>query len=271
MLDSTVFGKTLAAGTYAVGDVVELGCIDGPANVRSGRGAALLKRVSAHMLIDASGSTTQWEVSVQNSDWVDPIINMTAYLSSPTALDKQSGSIQDGQDCPLTPNSSWKVTATCVAGATTTIANSIMCVIDVDYPSVASIVDPTKLVGIPATLRDSLSITLQAADIENAVWQGHSVDIFKAGNEYALVKAELKTGSNAATGLIKISDAAGMMGLTRAIPTAAASANIRNYIEYASKLVKGPLTISYKMFSPTGTAITGVTTDLLLDFVKRRL
>lgn len=271
MLDTTVYGKTLAAGTYAVGDVVELGCIDGPANVRSGRGAAVLKRISAFMLISASGSTTQWEVSVQNSDWVDPVINMTAFLDNATALDKQSGSIQDGQNCPLTPNSSWKVVATCITGATTTVANSIMCVIDIDYPSVASIIDPTALVGIPATIKDNLSVTLQAANIESAVWQGHSVDLFKAGYEYALVKAELKTGTNLATGLVKITDAAGMMGLSRAIPTAAASSNLRNFIEYASKLVKGPLTISYMLFSPTGTAITGVTTDLLLDFVKRRV
>ena len=271
MLDTTIFGKTLAAGTYAVGDVVELACIDGPATVRSGRGAAILKRISAFMAISASGAGTQWEVSVQNSDWVDPAINMTSYLDGATALDIQSGSVQSGQNCPLTPNSSWKVVATCISGATTTVANSVMCVIDVDYPSVASIIDPTTLVGIPATLKDTLTVNLQAADIESAVWQAHSVDIFKAGYEYALVKAELKTGTYAATGFIKISDAAGMMGLSRAIPTAAATAAIRNFIEYASKLVKGPFTISYMLFSPTGTAVTGVGTNLLLDFAKRRV
>lgn len=271
MLDTTIFGASLPAGTYAVGDVVELKCIDGPANVRSGRGAAILKRISAFIMINASGSSTQWEVSVQNSDWVDPVINMTSYLSDATALDKQSGSVQDGQNCVLTPNSSWKVVATCITGATTTIGNSILCAVDVDYPSVASIVDPTSLVGIPATLRDTLSITLQAADIESAVWHGHSVDIFKAGYEYALVKAELKTGNNAATGLIKISDAAGMMGLSRAIPTAAAASAIRNFIEYSSKLVKGPMTISYMLFSPTGSAISNVNANLLLDFAKRKV
>lgn len=272
MLDVTTFGKALPAGTYAAGDVVELGCIDGPVNVRSGRGAAYLKRITSFTLIDASGSATWWKVHVQNSDWIDDAISLTAPLNAATSLDKQSGCVQDGQNCPLTPNSSWHVWAECTAGGTTTIGNSIVCTIDVDYPSVSSIVAPNELVGFPTTIEHKVSgITLQAANIETAAWTSVSVDFLKAGYEYALVKPEIRTVGGAAVGLIKIADAAGMAGLTRVIPISSSVANLRNYIEYSSKLVKGPMTISYMMFSATGSALTGCDVESLLDFVKRKV
>ena len=46
-IDTSLFAADIPAGTYAVGDVVNLACIDGPANVRSGRGAAKLKPIIA--------------------------------------------------------------------------------------------------------------------------------------------------------------------------------------------------------------------------------
>lgn len=271
MLDVTVFGKTLAAGTYAAGDVVQLGCIDGPKNVRSGRGAAILKRITSVMAIAASGSMTWWKVHVKNSDWIDDAASLTAPLSDPTALDLQSGCVQDGQNCPLTPNSTWEVWAECTVGGTTTIDNSIICTIDVDYPSVSAIIDPKSLVGFPTTIADTITTNLQKADIENAAWTNHSVDIFKAGYEYALVKPEIRSSGGASAGLIKIADAAGMSGLARIIPISTPVSNLRNYIEYAGKLVKGPLTIGYMLFSATGTAVTGSNVELTLDFVKRRV
>lgn len=271
MLDVTVFGKTLPAGSYAAGDVVQLGCIDGPKNVRSGRGAAILKRITSVMAISASGSMTWWKVHVKNSDWIDDAASLTAALSDPTALDLQSGCVQDGQNCPLTPNSSWEVWAECTSGGTTTIDNSIICTIDIDYPSVAAIVDPKTLVGFPTTITDTITADLQKADIESAKWTSHSVDLFKAGYEYALVKPEIRSSNNASSGLIKIADAAGMSGLARVIPISTPVSNLRNYIEYAGKLVKGPLTIGYMMFSGTGTAVTGASVELTLDFVKRRV
>lgn len=270
MLDVTLFGADIPAGSYAAGDTIELGVIDGPAVVRSGRGAAYLKRITSGTLIGASGASSWWKVSVQNSDWIDPAESLTAPLDAATALDKYSGCVQDGQNCPLTPNSTWRVVATCVNNLTTTIANSVFCTIDIDYPQVASIVDPTQLVGFPTTIIDEVTTDLQAPTISAAKWTTHSVDVLKAGYEYALVKPEIRTG-NASVGFIKISNAAGMGGLSRIMPISTPVANLRNMIEYAGKLVKGPMDISYMMFSDTGTAVTGATASLLLDFVKRKV
>lgn len=271
MLDVSLFGATIPAGTYAAGDVVQLKNIDGPAIVRSGRGAAYLKRITAGMLISASGSVTYWKVHVKNSDWIDPAANLTAALDAVAALDPQSGAVQDGQNCPLTPNSSWEVYAVCTYGGTTTIANSIFCTIDVDFPSVSSIVNPRALVGFPTTISNDVTTDLLAPDIESAHWTTVNLDMFKAGYEYALVKPELRTVGGGATGFIKLSNAAGMGGLSRIIPICSISANLRNNIEYASKLVKGPMDISVMLFSTTGTAVTGATADVMLDFVKRRV
>lgn len=271
MLDVTTFGKSLPAGTYAAGDVVQLVNIDGPANVRSGRGPAILKRITSAMLINASGSTTWWKVHVKNSDWIDDAASLTAFLADATILDKQSGCIQDGQNCPLTPNSSWNVWAECIIGGTTTVGNSLMCTIDVDYPDVSSIVDPAQLTGFPTTIEDNITTDLQAANIETAKWTSHSVDTFKAGYEYAMVKPEIMTSGAAAVGLIKISDAAGMQGLNRVFPISSNVENVRNFIAYASKLRKGPMTISYMLFSQTGSAVTGANANLMIDYVKRRV
>lgn len=270
MLDVALFGATIAAGTYATGDVIQLKNIDGPASVRSGRGAALLKRITVGQLISASGSGTIWKIHVKNSDWIDDAISITAPLDSVAALDLQSGCVQDGQNCPLTPNSSWEVWAECLSGGTTTIDNSIFAAIDIDFPSVSSIINPRSLQGVPTSLNPQITANLQAADIESAVWTTINADIFKAGFEYALVKPEVRA-SAAAVGFLKLSNAAGMGGLTRIIPLATATANLRNNIEYASKLVKGPMDISVMMFSGTGTAVTGANIDVLLDFVKRRV
>ena len=270
MLDVSLYGASIPAGSYAAGDTVELACIDGPAVVRSGRGAAYLKRITCGTLLGVSGAASWWKVSVQNSDWIDPAESLTAPLDAATALDKYSGCVQDGQNCPLTQNSSWKVIATCVNTTTTTIDNSIFCCIDIDYPQVASIIDPTSLVGFPTTISDEVTTDLQSPSIVGAKWTTHNVDVFKAGYEYALVKPEVRAGT-AAVGFIKISNAAGMAGLSRIIPLSTPVANLRNMIEYAGKLTKGPMDISYMMFSGTGTAVTGSTVTMLMDYVKRKV
>lgn len=272
MLDVSLYGASIPAGTYTKGDMVELKNIDGPSVVRSGRGAAILKRITSGTLIGvaAGGANSYWAIHVVNSDWIDPAISLTSPLDAPTALDLQNGSIQDGQGCPLTPNSSWKVYAIATATITTTIANSVYCTIDVDYPAVSSIVDPKTLVGIPTTLELDTTTDAAAPNIETAAWKSINTDMFKAGYEYALVKPEIKA-STGAVGFIKLSDAAGMSGLVRIIPIAGSSQNVRNNIEYASKLVKGPMTVSLMMFSTSGTAVTGAAMELYLDFVKRRV
>ena len=267
MLDVSLFGATIAAGTYTAGDVVQLQNIDGPAVVRSGRGPAILKRITSGTLISASGAGTAWKIHVKNSDWIDDAASYTVPLDTMTALDPQSGCVQNGQDCPLTPNSSWQVWAECIIGGTTTVDNSVWATIDIDFPSVASIVDPRKCVGAPTSISEIVTADLQVATIQAAAWKTVNVDYLKAGYEYALVKPEVRA-SAPAVGFLKLSNAAGMEGLSRIIPMASMTINLRNNIEYASKLVKGPMDISLMLFSNTGTAVTGATIDILLDFVK---
>lgn len=270
-IDVSTFAADLPAGTYAAGDVVQLKNTAGPAVIRSGRGAALLKRISTFMVTDVSGSITSWKVTVKNSDWVDGVSSFAIPMSAATGMDARSGGIQRGHDCPMTPNSSWEVTAECVAGGTTTIANSVTAEIEVDYPNVSAITDPTNLPGIPCSIEhDVASLAINASgSAESATWNVYNVDFFKAGYEYALEKVELVAGASVA-GYVALNNAAGMGGLTRIIPISSQRANIRPPIEYSSKLVKGPLDIQYKLFNTAGAATTA-NVKLVLDFVKRRM
>lgn len=268
-IDTSLFLADIPAGTYAVGDKVPLTIKAGPSNVRSGRGAAILKRTTVGIIGTASGSLSYWKISVKNSDWVDPMKSATAPLSAATALDERSGCIQRGNDCPLTPNSSWEVVAECVYANTTTVANTIFALIDVDYPSVAAIVDPDALPGIPATIDISPgTITSHGLGAgAGATWDVFNVDIFKAGFEYALAKVE---AINTPTGFMAIANAAGMGGLCRIIPVATTVENIRNKVEYATKLVKGPMDVMFMGFANSATPGTA-TPNVLFDFVKRRV
>ena len=131
-IDSSLFGANIPAATYAVGDRIELGIIEGPAVVRSGRGAAILKRVTTGTLSGLSGALSMWKVYIKNSDWVDPIISATTDLYQVTSLDEKNGCVQRGNNCPLTPNSSWEVYAVCTQAVTTTVANSVFAIMDID-------------------------------------------------------------------------------------------------------------------------------------------
>lgn len=270
-IDVSTFAADLPAGTYAVGDVVPMVNTSGPSVIRSGRGNAILKRISSFMLTDVSGSVTSWEVHVKNSDWVDDAVSFAAPMSAPTGMDAKSGAIQRGHDCVMTPNSSWEVYAVCVSGATTTVANSVTAEIEVDYPSVSSIIDPAALPGIPCSIKHTIaSISINATGTATtATWQTFNVDLFKAGYEYALEKVELVAGAGV-VGYVALANAAGMGGLERIIPISSSRINIRPFIEYASKLVKGPMDIKYKLFNTAGTATT-TNVSLVLDFVKRRV
>ena len=268
-IDVSSFAADLPAATYAAGDVVTLANVDGPANVRSGRGRAILKRISSFMLSNATTGTTHWRVEVQNSDWIDKAASFAVPMVEATAMDTRSGAIQPGHDCELTPNSSWQVIAVCVSGGTTTTANSITCDIEIDYPQVSAIIDPTTLPGTPTSISMNNAVTINAVgSATTAKWDVYNVDIFKAGFEYALEKIEIQPSTGGVCGFIKLSNAAGMGGLSRIMAIAGARQNIRPVIEYASKLVKGPMDISFKLFAASsGTA----TVDTTLDFVKRRM
>lgn len=271
-IDSSLFGVDLPAGTYTNGDVIKLGNISGPAVVRSGRGAAILKRLTVGQIGSASGSTSYWKIHAKNSDWVDDMISVNSNLRVATMLDERTGCVQSGNNCPLTPNSSWEVWAECVETVTTTVANSLFALIDIDYPSVSSITDPDSLIGIPTSIEydTAAAITIGAlGTLQTSAWYTVNVDLFKAGYEYAMAKLEVVTNSPSA-GFVALSNAAGMGGLTRIIPFVDSSGAIRNKIEYATKLVKGPMDIKILPFANSSTASSSIH-YLVMDFVKRRV
>lgn len=263
-IDSSVFAADIPAGTYAAGDIVPLVNIDGPANVRSGRGAAILKNI----FVGSVGTTAPiWKIHVKNSDWVDDVQSVAAHVVQTTAFDQEAGCSQGGHDATLTENSGWQVYAECIAGATSTVGNSIFALIDVDYPQVSSITDPRKVKGLPASIQYNVTgatVTANGAMV-GSTWQVASVDYFKAGNEYALDAVETYTSVANLFGFIAFSNAAGMGGLQRIIPINSLIQGIRYPVEYASKLVKGPMDIKLKFFGTAGT--TNV--FMMHDYVKR--
>lgn len=267
-IDTTIFGADIPAGTYAAGDVVELGNIAGPTNVRSGRGAAILKSTFCAAI---NNIAPNWRIHIVNSDWIDEIQSFAGQLNQTTVMDKKSGCVQSGHNLQLTPNSSWRVYAECVLGATSTTANSVFALIDVDYPEVSAIQDPAQLVGYPTTIEyDTISETVNAVGtIAASKWSVESVDYFKAGFEYCLNHVEMTiTNGSALGGFIAFSNAAGMGGLQRIIPINTSVNTIRYAVEYASKLVKGPMDVKLMLFG----ASAG-TCDVWMchDYVKRRI
>lgn len=270
-IDTSLFGANVPAGTYTKGDQIQLKNIAGPAIVRAGRGNAILKRITSGIIANASGSVSFWRIDIKNSDWIDPASNITGPMWDASIFDERSGSVQRGHDMPLLPNSSWTVTATCLKTVTTTVDNSIFCLIDIDYPSVSSITDPDILQGYPTSItQEKGTIAYQKPSIESAIWTTDNVDIFKAGYQYALAKTEMLSSSVAGVGFVALANAAGMGGLMRIMPITALATAIRNKVEYATKLVKGPMDIKYMLFNDAGTATTG-DLSFIMDFVKRQV
>ena len=267
-IDSTVFGADIPAGTYNAGDIVQLGCIDGPANVRSGRGRAVLKQILVGQF-SAANPTPFWRIHVKNSDWIDDVSSFTAgIIGSPTAFDGESGSIQSGHDCELTANSGWQVYAECIIGATSTAANSIFALIDIDYPQVAAVTNPKLAIGTPATISyDAGATPINAfGTLTTANWVTKNVDYLKAGFDYVLDAVEMNGGSNLLGGFIAFSNAAGMGGLTRIIPIINNPAAIRQAVRYASAIVKGPMDVKTKIFQLTPSSVN---ITLAHDYVKQ--
>ena len=269
-IDVSTFAVDIPSGTtVTAGQVIPLSIKDGPGVVRSGNGPAILKRVISWKT-NASGFNAF--VHVKNSDWVDPIINDTPFMGA-TVLDRRTSAYQSGNSCPLTPNSSWDVALVVAQSGTASTDTSFFVTIEVDYPNISAIVDPDALIGIPCTLQQSFTITPDAAGTAaSAGWHVVNVDILKAGYEYALQKATINvTGTNPGnvTGLVSISNAAGMKGLSRTIPVCGNIESIGMIIEYASRLVKGPMDIRLMLFEPG----TPISRDVIItfDFVKRRV
>lgn len=263
-IDSTLFAADIPAGTYAAGDVVPLVAIDGPANVRSGRGDAKLKNILVGQI---GASSPFWKIVVKNSDWIDSAESFTAsVLGSTTAFDEESGAVQIGHDCKLTPNSGWQVYAVCVIGGSPTGANSIFALIDVDYPQVAAVTSPKNAIGFPTSIPYEKSLTSTAVGgMVGSTWTIESVDYFKAGYVYVLDAVEMIDSTNV-FGFIAFSNAAGMGGLQRIIPINNQSGGIRQAIRYASAVVKGPMDVKLKMFTATATAMNIKT---IHDYVRK--
>ena len=263
-IDTSLWAADIAAGSFSVGDVVELTCTDGPAVVRSGRGAALLKRMTSFKMGAGGAGFTMYFV---NSDWIDPVINEVAPISN-TTLDKRTGGYQSGNNCPLTPNSSWRVYAVCTAAGTAT-KGTLFGLIDIDYPSVSSIIDPDSIPGIPTSIEVVETITTIAeGSFVGAGWAGQSEDFFKAGYEYALQKVSVQSPNTTDTVFISFSNAAGMGGLTRIVPIFSDISSIRSIIEYASKLVKGPMDVKIKQVSGSASSVS---VRIIMDYVKRKV
>lgn len=267
-IDTTLFAADIPAGTYNVGDVIPLVPIDGPANVRSGRGAAKLKQILVGQLAAAG---PYFRIHVKNSDWIDEIESFTAGVSGSGAItifDQESGAIQNGHDCSLTQNSGWQVYAEVVAAGSPTAPNSVFCMIDVDYPEVGGVTDPKKAVGFPTSVSfDEANVPVAAnGAMVGSTWTTRNVDYLKAGYRYVLDAVELAAGSTV-VGFLAFSNAAGMGGLQRIIPVITFAEAIRYSIRYSSVLVKGPMDVKLKLF-----AGTAGTTNVVMahDYVKQK-
>ena len=260
-LDSSLYAATIPAATYAVGDTIPLACIRGPAVVRAGYGTAILKKI----FTDVNSAATVFKVVVKNSNWVDSMANLGTIITE-TSLDDNSVCIQRGHDCPLTPNSTWQIYLECIAAGTESAASTAFALIDIDYPSVASISNPRNETGFPVTIDMSQSMTVTASTTSALVWTAINVDIFKAGSRYLLDQVSMKVTSGTVIGFLEISGAAGQNGLSRIIPCRTSSyAGIKYLIDYATPLVKGPMTISLAAVGTSGTDTAIISTD----WVKR--
>lgn len=270
MIDSALFMCDVPAATYSVGDVLPLNLKAGSAVVRSGYGAAKLKQIMNGQLIEVSGSDARFEIVVENSNFIDPIINAPSALYGVTGLSEQSTGVQLGNDCDLEINSTWKVYAKCVFGATNTAANSLYCLIDVDYPQVAAVANPLTVEGIPTSIEEAFAVVVDAlGGSAAATWDVYNVDDLKPAYKYLLTKISITPqGTNAAfVGFVGMANAAAMQGLSRIIPVTSTPAAIAKKITYAETLTKGPMDVRFMLFATTATTDT---VNLIKDYVKKR-
>ena len=265
-IDTSMYVKNLPIGTYTKGDVIPLVNFRGPAIVRDGYGDAFLKRIMCGQSSGASTARVPGHIVVKNSNWVDEVANMAAPATAIT-LAETSSNIQRGHDCKLTRNSGWEVKFIVDETVTTTAANDLFCLIDIDYPSVQAVKDPRSAPGTPVTIvRDDTVTTIARGTIESGVWTSFNVDILKAGFRYLLTELGIfTTTATGGVGFVSISQAAGQQGLERIIPAIADLTFMRYLLDYSTPLVKGPMNINYLIIAATA-ASTPVTTEL--DWVK---
>lgn len=265
-IDTTMFGVSIAAGTYAKGTILPMPNLRGPSVVRDGYGPAYLKRLFCISCNTAGGAAVKGHVVFKNSNWVDMAANIVTGPSGISLADNASN-IQKGHDAPLQVNSGWDVSFVFDDAATTTAAQDIVALIDIDYPSVQAVQNPRESVGLPVTIVREDSITQIAyGNLSSAVWTTINVDFLKAGSKYMLTEiGAIIPNSNVS--FVSISGAAGQNGLERIIPVmAGAGGYLRYLLDYSTPLVKGPMNLNYLSIATSAGTATTVTE---IDWVKK--
>lgn len=267
MIDSTLFAVDLPAGTYTAGQKIPMNPIRGPAVVRDGYGQAKLKQV----ITFATSSYISFgsHVDFKNSNWNDSqknLINSANGNQQLTLLAKTSPALQKCGDVELQPNSSFDVNVVIGETVTTTAANTVLLLMDIDYPSVQAVSNPADETGMPVTIMRNDTVTITAdGSAATTVWTTVNVDEFKAGYRYLLAQCGLVCATGL-LGFVAFSGAPSMNGLTRIIPALPKTgANARLELDYSTALVKGPMDISYAVFGTAGTAAT----ILECDYIRR--
>lgn len=269
MIDTMLFAADIVAGSYVAGDKITLKQIYGPAVVRDGLGAPVLKAINTGALYNGSTFRPMIKYKVQNANWNDPIVNSASSLNDPTGLDQGSTGYQSGNDCELQVNSAFTVEAEWFQPQTTTINDSIFVAIDIEYPAIAGVQDPRGEKGTPCSIEyDMGNINVAAlGNLETATWTEKSFDSFKAGYRYLMQKMEVNSEVVATLfGFVKISGGASMGGLSRIVPITSLSSAVSKVITYSPVEVKGPFTVGVMFFT---TAAAQGNTTVVMDYVKR--
>lgn len=268
MIDSVLFAVDVPAGSYTAGQVISMPVIRGPSVVRDGYGTAKLKQVL--VLGTKSAIATGTYVSFKNANWVDDLKTMIASAGSSsntlTLLTPYSPCLQRCGDIELQPNSSFEVNLVIGQTVTTNADNTVICLADIDYPSVSSVANPRDEAGAPVSIMRSDTVTaVDNGDVANLVWTTVNVDEFKAGYRYLLAQIAL-VDNQSNFGFVAFSGAAGMNGLVRIIPVCPSTVvSGRMMLEYSTPLVKGPMNIEYALIGTAGT----YTAYLECDYIRR--
>lgn len=267
MIGSMLFVGDMPAGTYAAGDRIPMVLKDGPAVVRPGLGAPVLQGITTGAILKRSTTQFPGLFHIKNDNWVDEIINAPCALEDTTALSGDSTGYQAGCGCVLQENSGFTVYAEVNQAITTTVANSLFVLIDIDYPAVGAIADPEKEIGTPCSIEYDLAVTINATGAAvAALWDVQSFDKFKAGSRYLMTKIQPVIDAGTAHGFVAFEGGASMNGLVRIIPTTTLSSAIGRTIHYATVEQKGPVNVKAMFFEPTaGTA----NIDVVADYCKR--
>ena len=267
MIGSMLFVADMPAGTYAIGDKIPLVLKDGPAVVRPGLGVPVLQGITTGAVLKRSTTQFPGLFHVKNDNWVDEIINAPCALEDPTALSIDSTGYQGGCGCVLLENSGFTVYAEFNQAITTTVDNSLFCLIDIDYPAVGAIANPEEEIGTPCSIDYHMSITSHSTGTATAaLWDVQSFDMFKAGSRYLMTKIQPVVDSGTLHGFVAFEGGASMNGLVRIIPTTTSSSAIGRTIKYATVEQKGPVNVKTLMFEVTGSSKVF---DVVTDYVKR--